>query len=640
MPQEDGVEGLKKKLYSRAEGGPIQDVRAPLSPNSPETPKAWADSKPSLPDKAAPLSPVPLRGRMSFATKFFIGSVAFFVLAAGAAAYFFFGGANFISPNNIDIQIVAPSLVDGGSAATIQFIITNRNAATLQLADLLIDYPDGTRDPKNPTQTLAHERQSIGTIAPGQQLKRTSSAILYGQEGTSEMVRATLEYSILGSNAIFTKQGDVTITLGSSPVSVVINAPQEAAAGEPFDITVVVRSNAQTPVDNVVVQAQYPFGFAVIKATPNADAGGSYWRLGTMAPGATQTIVVHGSIDGQDGDQRVVRFLAGSDADQTDTSIKSPFLSIPAALTIRRPFITGSIAVNGQTGKTVSATAGVPVQAEISWQNNLATAVSNVELTLTLSGPVLDKTSVQAGTGFYQSSNNSIVWTAQQDPSLAQVPPGGTGKLDFSFSTLPPGTNGSLYGNPTVDLSLTVQGTRPGETGVPESVSAVSTTQVSLASAASLTATAVHFVGAYQNSGPMPPRANQKTTYTIQWSVSNSSNVVANTSVTTVLPPYMDFVTGGSGVTYDTASRTVRWDIGDLKAGVGYTIPALAASFEVALNASLSQVNQSPALTGAAQLNGTDRFAQVQVGATALAPTTKLTSDPQYQSGMDIVQPN
>lgn len=640
MSQEGGVDDLKKKLYSRANKAPMQDVRAPLFPNAPETPPAWADSKPSLPiENTTPLrAPAPARRGFGFAGKFFIGAVVFFVAAAGLAAYYFFGGINFVSPNNIDLQIVAPSLIDGGSQAPLQFIITNRNTSELQLADLIIDYPDGTRDPKNPTQALSHDRQSIGTIASGAQLKRTADAIFYGQEGTPQTIKATLEYSLPNSNAVFTKQSDVTITIGSSPVSINVSVPQQATAGEPFDSTVTVRSNSQTPLDNVVVGAQYPFGFTVISTVPQADAGGSYWRLGTMAPGETKTIVVHGSIDGQDGDQRVFRFLAGTDSDTTDTSVKTPFVSIPATLTVARPFITGTIAINGQTGKNIAATAGAPVNAEVDWQNNLPTAVSNVEITVALSGPVLDKSSVQAGTGFYQSSTNSITWTGQEDPSLAQVAPGGTGQLTFSFATLPPGTSGALYGNPTVTLSLTVKGTRTGESGAPEQVSSVATTQVSLATAVSLAATALHFGGPFGNSGPMPPRAEQKTTYAVQWSVKNSSNIIANAVVSTVLPSYVDFVQGQSGVTYDAGSRTVKWGIGDLKPGVGYTSGAQTAAFQVALNPSTSQVNYAPQLTGVAQLSGTDRFAQVQVTATADPLTTKLTGDPQFTTGMDIVQ--
>src|SRR6202008_2528342 len=91
------VEGLRDKLYSRRNQGPMQDVRSPLSPQENEIGISWGGPPPM----ARPAVSGAVRGRWSFATKFLIGSVAFFVVAIAAGAYFFFGGANFISPNNI-----------------------------------------------------------------------------------------------------------------------------------------------------------------------------------------------------------------------------------------------------------------------------------------------------------------------------------------------------------------------------------------------------------------------------------------------------------------------------------------------------------------------------------------------------------
>ena len=577
---------------------------------------------------------------MKFATKFFIGSAAFFVLAIGGALIFFFSGNNYISPENIDLEVVAPALVDGGSTANLQFIITNRNSTELQLADLVIDYPAGARDPKNPQKTLVHERISIGAIAPGRQIKLTSAAVFYGSEGEAQEIQASLQYSVQGSNAVFVKEGSASITIGSSPVSVRVEAPSESIAGQPFTMTVTVQSNAQTPVQDVLVQAQYPFGYSVQSASPKSDSGSTLWRLGTMAPGTTQVITIVGAIDGQDGDERVFRFLAGSNKDLTAGKIEVPFLSVPSTLTVRRPFITASIAVEGKTGAKISAPAGKILQGTITWQNNLSESVSDIQIKLKLEGPVFDRNSVQTGSGFYQSNDNTITWTSAQDPSLAVVPPGGTGMLQFSFSTLVPGIGGTVYTNPVVDLSLTVGAVRAGAGNVPDQVTSAASTQVTLASAVSILARALHFTGAFSNAGPMPPRAESSTEYTVEWTVKNSSNTVANGTVSTVLPTYVAFVAAqaGSDISYDAGSRTVRWSLGDLKAGLGYSSTARTGSFQIQFNPSSSQVGSTPMLTGTAALSGTDRFAQVSVSATAEAPTTRLF-EPGFVSGMDIVSP-
>ncbi len=270
-----------------------------------------------------------------------------------AAAYIFFGGGNIVSPNNIDLQVVAPSLVDAGKQADFQVLVGNRNTSGITLVDLVTNYPDGTRNPADPNMPLTHTRQTIGTLAPGQQVKQVASGIFYGQQGVQQKVRVTLEYSVTGSNAVFQKSAEANFIIGSSPVSVSVNAPTEAITGQQFPIDITVQSNATTPIQNLVVQGQYPFGFTAVSASPTAQAGGTFWKLGTLAPGVSTVIHLVGSINGQDGDQRVFRFITGSNTDPTDTTVSVPILTVPQTITVRKPFISGSIAINGKTGGTI-----------------------------------------------------------------------------------------------------------------------------------------------------------------------------------------------------------------------------------------------------------------------------------------------
>src|SRR3989344_4261279 len=123
------VEDLERKLYSRAEKGVIRDVRTPLSQERSDAPVSWESEEPqgnAL--KVAEASP--LNSKMTLSTKFLLGSAGFFVLAAGAAGFFFFGGGNTVSSRNIDLEIVAPSLIDSGNEAQLQEIVTNRNPSS------------------------------------------------------------------------------------------------------------------------------------------------------------------------------------------------------------------------------------------------------------------------------------------------------------------------------------------------------------------------------------------------------------------------------------------------------------------------------------------------------------------------------
>lgn len=616
MDDKGGVDGLRKKLYSRSvEVG--EHERAKLSPESSEVPVAWGRGEDAMPRKtpqSALRFGVPRAAGISHATKFLFGSFIFFIAAAAFSVYYFFGGGNFISSQNIDIQIVAPSLVDSGSVTEVQYIITNRNASPLLLADLVIEYPPGTRDPENPEREKLHERQSIGAISPGVQVKRTSSAIFFGQEGLPQPIEARLEYSVPNSNAVFEKRSSSMLTLGSSPVAIEVDMPTKIVAGEEFTTTITLRSNGVSRVENVVLEARYPFGYSVRSANPRPRAG-ALWHVGAMEQNDTYTLTLRGTIVGSDGDEKVFTFLAGQNDDDTDTRVSVPFITVPHSLTVERPFIGGTISIDGKTGSTVSASAGEPLTGTVTWRNNLSEPIQDVEIVVTLGGPMLDKNRITGGSGFYQSSDSTITWTKQQDPTLASVAPGAEGTVQFSFATLAPGSGGMVYSNPTVTVNLGVRGSRQSDVGVPEEVRAAAKTVVQLASALSLEASVNH------TGGPNPPEANKQSTYTVSWAARNSSNAVANASVSTILPPYVDYV-GGVGTTYDAGSRTVRWVIGELPAGAGYTGESRGVSFDIRLNASGSQVGGAPALTGSSVLQGTDRFAQVQVSASASAVTT------------------
>lgn len=615
----DGVEELKADLYSRSKQvGGVGDIRAPLSREAAEAPLAWQLSEDEKRRRDIGGTKFEERRRLPVARTFLFVSIGFFVVAAGAAAYIFLGGGNLISPQNIDMQIVAPSLSDGGKEAQFQIVITNRNQAPLQLADLIMTYPEGTRAPGDPTKNFPSERQSVGTIEPGAQVKLTSSAILFGESGTQKQIRAQLEYSVSGSNAVFEKDASTVVTLGSSPLTLSVEAPDSAISNQPFDVTLTVQSNSAAGVDNVVVEGQYPFGFSLTQANPAPEGGSTLWRLGTMKPGESKTIRLRGSLAGQQGEARVFRFSIGSQADQTDTHIKVPFLVIPHTLALEQPSVSASLSVDSQSGAKISTQAGKTLQGQVAWQNNSTEALQNVEVDLSFSGPALDKTSVQSG-GFYNSQNSTIIWNATQDPNLSQVAPGGQGTLQFSFAAQSPGTGGVIYTNPTITLTLTVRGTSSSGT---QAVLSAETMQVSLASAAAIVAQSFYKTGAYTNSGPTPPRAESPTSYTVVWTAKNSSNTLGNTAVSAVLPAYVQYVAGGSGVSYDSASRTVTWAVGDLKAGVGYTSAASSVSFQVIATPSASQVGTAPPLMGDVLLTGTDRFANVPVSAQTSGPTT------------------
>lgn len=669
--RKSSVERLKDALYSRKAAIKTDPAARTSMPHEREhTPHMWEDIHAGTTPPAPPSSPAPdpllqdrtlppliaqkiasqvhtqvmpriphpKKPRRSRIALYFLGlALVFFLAAAGAAAYLLLMGGNTISAQNIDLSVVAPSLVDSGKPAVIQYVISNRNQETLRLGSLVVTYPAGTRMAANMTQDLPQERLPVGDIPPGGQVIKTSSAVFFGAEGSAQAIRTTLEYRLSGSNAIFTKEGETSFIIGSSPISVSAAAPDEAISGQEFNMDLTVTSNATAPLKNVGLQAQVPFGWELRSAAPVADVGGVLWRLGDFMPGESKTVSLSGILTGSDGDTRVFHFQAGVESDLTAAALSVPLITSPLTITVRKPFISGLLSVEGKTGGTVSVPLGSGVHGEIAWQNNLPDDASHVVFTLKLSGMPLDTDSISTS-GFYDSSKSQVVWSEQTDSSLGTVAPGDRGRLQFGFKTLPPSVK--LLSNPFVNLALEIVAVRTGQGNVQETVTSAATMKVKLASTVTLGVAAVHFVGVFKNSGPMPPLSSQTTTYTVLWTVKNSSNDVGNGVVKATLPPYVQFVGAGSdtSISYDAASRSVTWNLGNIAIGTGYTAPARTAAFQISLTPSVTQRGQLPALTSEATFAGQDRYAGIAITASAVAPTTRLTEDPEFVQGMEMVR--
>ena len=101
------IDSLQQKLYSRKHGGEPDDERTPISKTDFSVSESW-EEKTNLNNLLMQERNVKEVKKGTIYKKILIGSVCFFIFAAGVAAYLFFGGLNSVSGNNIDIQIVGP----------------------------------------------------------------------------------------------------------------------------------------------------------------------------------------------------------------------------------------------------------------------------------------------------------------------------------------------------------------------------------------------------------------------------------------------------------------------------------------------------------------------------------------------------
>ena len=618
------IEEVKQTLYSR-NFKPEEKKRFELEATESSVETDWTDDNKVDGGKELPL------------TKILLGALIFFVLAAGFAVYRFLGGSNVISGDNIELTIKGPVSVAGGEVLPLEIEIKNNNSVPLKVVDLQIEFPDGTREAEDISKEMKRYAEVLGDMEVGATKTKLIKAILFGEENSRKDITVSVEYRTPGSNAIFSKEKVFPIMINSSPVNIIIKGVTEANSNQNINYEVEIVSNSVTTIKDLSFRVDYPFGFGYKSSTPKPYLDNNVWNIGDLEPGGKRTIKISGTITGQDGEERVFKFTVGNPNTLNEREIGTPFIYSASSVFIRKPFVGLSLAIDGSLNKEVVIESGKTVRGDLVWTNNLPNQIYDLTVELTFRGDVLDKSSINTQKGFYRSIDNMIIFSPESDPTLTSLSPGQNGEASFDFSSFSTFTRtGSSFTNPEISLDVVVKGKRLEGSNVPEELLFSDSKKIKVASNISLLSRGFYYIGPFTNTGSIPPRAEEETTYTVTWTVTNTSNTVTGTKVTASIPSYVRWldqvIPGTEKVTFNPLGGEIIWDVGEVKAGAGSTLPAKEVSFQISFVPSLSQVNTSPMLLSDAHVAGTDSFTKTEVGETKVLINTDLKYDPTFSS--------
>jgi hypothetical protein len=575
----------------------------------------------------------------TFFKKFFIFSIIFAVIAVGISAFTFFTGGNTVSNENIAISIGGNSFTPGGEELPLQVEITNKNPTDLELADLYVAYDKGG-GAGGGVQSV-NELNPIGTIAAGKTAKKNVYVTLYGGEGTTQNVEFTFQYHIHGSNAIFLKKTTFAVTISSAPIALSVDIPKSVTPNQNLSFTVHVQSNAKANVDGVLLHIDYPSGFKFAYANPVPKAFNNVWNLGTLEPGQKEDIVINGVVYGQDGDDRAFHVAVGSASSADNTVIGLTYNALSQVVSLVKPFISASLAINGSTADVVAVPSASNATVTINWSNNLPTLVTDAQIVVTLSGNAFDPAKISAGGGFFDSTKNTITWDKTNDRSLAAIQPSDHGSESFTFDTPPLVSGAGVLTSPMVNMSVSISGKQPDVGGAVSQVTNFESKKAVISSDLGFSVDAFHNSGTFTNSGPIPPKAGKPTTYTVVWTITNSANTLSGVKASATLPTYVDwlesFYPTNDGLSYDETTRRVTWDMGQVVSGTGFTGASRTMSFQVKLNPSISQIGSILKLILDTNVTARDVFTGESLTTTKSAVSTNLQNDQDFPRDGGIV---
>lgn len=551
--------------------------------------------------------------RMGFGAAIFLFITLFFIGAVGYAYIQFQKGTNVISPEKIDIAVTGPVSVRSGEVSDFYVDITNGNSTELIQSDLVVQFPEGTKDPFDTAKALNNQRIDVGTVLPGATVRQKVSAVFFGEENVKKNIQYSFEFNIEESTNIFTKDKVVGVFIAGSPVTAKIINVKEVTNNQELSFDVEVTSNSDAIVKNIQLKVEYPFGFRLTESNLKPIANNNTWAIGDIEALGRKIIKIKGSLVGTNNLEKNFRFILGV-ADEKTGSMATVLSTQDQKVSIQKPFVATSLTINGTDSGAKVATYEEGLQGNIVFRNDLKIPLTDVVVEMRLNGLLIDRTSVKADKGFYRSSDDTLFWDKAQSPDLTLINPGETREVSFNMDVVDRRDDlVKVFRRAASSLTITVKAKRLNENRVPEEITYGTSREIRLRTDLALTSYLEH-VG-----GPLPAKVNDETVYRYTGRITNTANAVKNTIFVAKLPPNAVWKNAYSanlpatGVKYDTGKREITFQLGEIPAGVGIDTASVDFHFDFGFTPTLTQAGTAPQVVIAPKIAGVDTFTDVQV---------------------------
>jgi len=553
--------------------------------------------------------------------------IIFLILLAGIAGLVGFWNwkSNSYSKEILKLEILGPESID--LTEEFNYVVKYKNNGNIRLEEpkLIFEYPE---------HSLLEEgkplRQEIGAeelgdaIYPGEEKTISFKARLIGKEGETLIARAELTYRPKNLKARYESSTTFTTVIKSVPLTFEFDLPSKIESGKDLKFRLNYFSNTDYPLLNLRVTAEYPSGFEFVESNPSSLEKVE-WELPPLNRAEGGRIEISGKITGEVREQKLFKAKLGIWQEGEFILLKE----ITKGVEIIQPALWVFQQINGSPKYLVDP--GDQLHYEIFFKNVGAETLFDLSLMTTLIGDIFDFQTLKAPEGDFTLGDNSIVWDWKRVRALQFIEPGEEGKVEFWIKLKKDWEIPSLEGKTEIKNQVYLS-------QVKEEFSNKVNSKLEISQK-----------GFFQdeifgNSGPIPPKVGEATTYTIIWLAKNYYNEVKNVKVKAFLPQNVK-LTGKifpeeviEKFTFDSQSREIVWNIGDLKVGNGVLNPAPNISFQVEFTPDETQRGSTPDLISEAKITGEDSWTGEDIEAISPSINTTLPDDETITEEMEVVQ--
>lgn len=531
------------------------------------------------------------------------------IFAVSGLVWFLWGGRSSFTEKNVQFSIETLGEIASGGKADYLVKFANKNPQALTDVRLVFFYPNDAvviKDGKQMTSTLTEETK-IDRIESGGSGEYRFSAYLVGGRGEVKKATARLVFTPEAIRSSFEKEVDAATTINALDVALTLVAPPNAVSGQALSYLLDYRNESSQELTNLTLKFVFPDGFTPTGFNPSPALGNATWLIKQVKPGEGHRIVIDGLLKGAERENKSVAVILQREVEGTTIDYEKA----ASSTTISTPLLSTEISVNNQLSNYI-AQLGEQLNYKIKFSNNSEVDLLGLTISAKLDGTMFDLGSLHT-TGFFDAGARTVSWNASSSALLNRLAPEQYGVVDFSINlknTFPTSGLGAKDLAAKVSVKAETFTIPPGYFS--DSLTARAESITKIKSLPGFEQTAQYSAGGLEGRGPVPPRAGQKTVYTIMWRLSNTSGDILKTVMKGVLPAGINWedsarVNGQQPLpSFKSASREIIWDVGTLPSGTGSTAPKYEAVFQISVMPSSAQVGTSPILIKNLTLEGED----------------------------------
>ena len=545
----------------------------------------------------------------------FLISLIFLTAILGVAGFWYYQ-KNPYSKEILKLEILG--LNEAKLAEEVEYIVKYKNNGNVRLEEARIsfEYPKNSITPGN----VLREEKTLEDIYPGEERTISFKTRLIGKENEAKIARAVLRYRPKNLNAFYESETTFTTIIKDIPLTFEFDFPSKIESGKEIRLRLNYFSHVNYPLTDLGIKIEYSSGFEFLESRPKALEK-TEWNIGLLNLSEGGRIEILGRIQGEVGEIKIFRAELGQWKEGEFVFLKTANKGVE----IIRPLLYILQEINGSP-KYV-ANPGDLLHYQIVFKNIGERILENMFLIVKLESDTLDFETLKAESGRFESWENKIVWNYTKIPELRRLLPMAEGKIEFWIKVKDEFENK----NPEIKNIISLDGFK--EEFLTKINSKVEVSQK------------VYFQDEiFGNSGPIPPRVGETTTYTVIWRVKNFNNDLKDVKVKSTLPSEVR-LTGkifpadqSSKFAFDPQSREIVWEIGDLTAGKGTSEAGPVIAFQIAFTPAVDQRGKTAILIGESKILAEDQWTEATLERISKAVDTTLPDDPMVNEQQGIIQ--